>query len=81
MRVRTDIGNSESEGITVSEAIRISGIGRSKMYELVWTDKIPHFHVGSAIRIIRSGLYEFMHSHTHRKKGGVMSDSRLQRLP
>ena len=71
-----DSTQPEPQGISVAEAAQMMGLGRTTLYNLVWTGKIKHFHAGKAVRILRDSVIEYMTSHQHKshkrtyQKGG-----------
>jgi len=53
--------------LTVKQASSMSGISRSKLYELASSGKIGHFRIGGTILIPESSLNEFLKKHYHGK--------------
>ena len=49
--------------ITVEEAARAVGIGRSKAYELCATGQWPTIRIGRAVRVPLDGLKQWMAEH------------------
>ena len=46
--------------LRVGEAIEITGLGRTKLYELIGSGEIPSVRVGSAVRIPVSALRDWV---------------------
>ncbi|MCT2589848.1 helix-turn-helix domain-containing protein [Streptomyces sp. N2-109] len=55
-----DRGDSTLVGLTVAEAARRIGIGRTKMYEYITTGEIPSAKVGRLRRIPAEAVGEFL---------------------
>ncbi len=56
----TPQGDSTLVGLTVAEAARRIGIGRTKMYEYVSSGQIPSVKIGSLRRIPAEAVSEFL---------------------
>ena len=52
----------EPEGLSVPEACLYSGIGRSKLYDLLKTGEIASITVGTRRLVLRTSLLDFMGS-------------------
>ncbi len=55
----------EAGWISYAEAQRYSGLGRTKLWELVSTGKVEAAKVGRAVRINRESLEEYMKRHPY----------------
>ncbi len=53
-------GDSTLVGLTVAEAARRIGIGRTKMYEYVSSGEIPSVKIGSLRRVPAEAVNEFL---------------------
>lgn len=57
---RHDVRNLVAEGLlTVREAQRFLGIGRSKLYQLMADGQLPYVRIGSVRRLPRAGLIDY----------------------
>jgi len=65
-RRATEQGDSTLVGLTVAEAARRIGIGRTKLYEYVTSGEIPSVKIGRLRRIPAEALQEFL----ARQQGG-----------
>jgi excisionase family DNA binding protein len=54
--VKTD----ERQTLTIEEAARILGVGRSKAYEFARTGKIPAIRLGHKLLVPKAALEEFL---------------------
>jgi excisionase family DNA binding protein len=54
----------ESELMTVAEAAKALGIGRTKAYELVAAGEIPTLRIGRAVRVPRGALRAWIDAQT-----------------
>lgn len=61
-----------------NEAAELLGVGRSKMYELLSTEKVPSIKIGGSIRIPTKALTEWVEKQ-HSESAGNGSGSRLMR--
>ena len=52
----------EPEGLSVHEACIYSGIGRSRLYELLRTEEVASITVGTRRLVLRTSLHDFMWS-------------------
>ena len=52
--------------INLTEAQKVLGIGKSKMYQLIKNGEIPHLYIGKGYKIRRSALDEYIKSHEKR---------------
>ena len=50
----------EIENLTISEAVRITGIGRTKLYELLHNGQISAIKLGSRTLVRRESLSSFI---------------------
>ena len=50
----------ERDWLTYSEAKQVSGLGRTKLWQLVSSGEVPAAKIGRAVRISRKGLEEYM---------------------
>jgi len=55
----------EAAWISYAEAQRYSGLGRTKLWELVSTGEVEAAKVGRAVRINRESLEEYMKRHPY----------------
>ena len=55
----------EAAWISYAEAQRYSGLGRTKLWELVSTGEVEAAKVGRAVRISRESLEEYMKRHPY----------------
>jgi excisionase family DNA binding protein len=55
----------EAAWISYAEAQRYSGLGRTKLWELVSTGEVEAAKVGRAVRINRESLAEYMKRHPY----------------
>jgi excisionase family DNA binding protein len=54
--------NVMREGLSISEACEISGVGRTKLYEFMKTRRLPAKKIGSRTIILRADLFKFLAS-------------------
>ena len=50
--------------LRVQEAAETLGIGRSKIWEMIWTGELPVVRIGRAVRVPRDELEAWVRSHT-----------------
>lgn len=55
-------GKLNREGLAVGEAVEVSGIGRTKIFELIATGALPARKVGHKTIILHSELMAFLAS-------------------
>jgi len=61
---------AEAAWISYSEAQRYSGLGRTKLWELISNGEVEAAKIGKAVRISRTSLDEYMRRHSYvRAKG------------
>jgi excisionase family DNA binding protein len=51
--------------ISYSQAQRYSGLGRTKLWEIISTGEVEAAKVGRAVRINRNSLEEYMRRHSY----------------
>lgn len=57
---RHDVRNLVADGLlTVREAQRFLGIGRSKLYQLMAEGQLPYVRIGSVRRLPKAGLIDY----------------------
>ena len=56
---------AETAWISYSEAQRYSGLGRTKLWELISNGEVEAAKVGKAVRINRTSLDEYMRRHSY----------------
>jgi excisionase family DNA binding protein len=56
---------AEAAWISYSEAQRYSGLGRTKLWELISNGEVEAAKVGKAVRINRTSLDEYMRRHSY----------------
>lgn len=62
MRDMADPGPMERISVKIPEAVRLSGLSRSRLYELMKNGDIEFAKVGSSTLILVESLREFVHS-------------------
>ena len=55
----------EAAWISYSQAQRYSGLGRTKLWEIISTGEVEAAKVGRAVRINRNSLEEYMRRHSY----------------
>ena len=50
--------------LNVSEVAKILGLGRSKIYEMTNSGELPVVRIGTAVRVPKKALLEWIESHT-----------------
>ncbi len=55
----------EAAWLSYSEAQRYSGLGRTKLWELISNGEVEAAKVGKAVRISRTSLDEYMRRHSY----------------
>ena len=55
----------EAAWISYSEAQRYSGLGRTKLWEIISAGEVEAAKVGRAVRISRTSLEEYMRLHSY----------------
>jgi excisionase family DNA binding protein len=58
------VSDAEPELLRVTEAARMLSIGRTKMYEMAEKGDVPVVRIGTAVRIPRKRLLEWIEQHT-----------------
>lgn len=53
--------------LRISEAVRFSGIGKSKLYEEMAAGRLPYLQIGGARRIPRRALEDWLAQHLIKK--------------
>jgi excisionase family DNA binding protein len=48
------------------EAAHLLNIGRTKLWELVWSGELPVVRIGRAVRVPRAGLEAWVRAHSER---------------
>lgn len=62
--------------LTISETAEVLGIGRSKMFELLGSGRLPVVRIGKAVRIPRRELEQWIHRQAEESlTAGVDSES------
>jgi excisionase family DNA binding protein len=62
-RMTTAVG--DAAWISYSQAQRYSGLGRTKLWEIISTGEVEAAKVGRAVRINRNSLEEYMRRHSY----------------
>jgi excisionase family DNA binding protein len=60
MPVNTHITNLQPEGLSVPEACRVSGLGRTKIYEAIAAGRLKARKFGKRTIILRLDLQQFL---------------------
>lgn len=60
--------------IRVEDAARMIGVGRTRMFELVWSNQIPSVRIGRSVRIPRERLLRWIEEHSSDFTGDVDDD-------
>ena len=60
----------EEAWLPYPEAQRYSGLGRTKLWQLISSGEVAAAKVGRATRISRRGLEEYMHRHSYVESKG-----------
>jgi excisionase family DNA binding protein len=67
-KVETKMVEVEREWYSYSLASAYSGLGRTKLTELVTSGQIPAAKIGKAVRISRAGLDEYMRKNLYAER-------------
>jgi len=67
MTIRSQTGSGEPISVKIPEAVRLSGLSRSRIYELMKSGDIEFAKVGSSTLVIVESLRQFIHSHAKAK--------------
>lgn len=60
--------------LRVEDAARMIGVGRTRMFELVWSNEIPSVRIGRSVRIPRERLLRWIDEHSSDFTGDVDDD-------
>ena len=60
--MKTHYPNLQPEGLSVPEACRIAGLGRTKIYEAITAGRLKARKVGKRTLILRADLDSFLNS-------------------
>ena len=65
MRHEANWGN-DAVLLHVEEAAKMLALGRSKVYEMTKTGELPVVRIGTAVRIPKRALFEWIEQHTEK---------------
>lgn len=63
MTQKPDVARAEPISVRIPEAVRLTGLSRSRLYELMGSGDIEFAKVGSSTLILVESLRRFIHEH------------------